>query len=180
MPHYLIDINYKTVLASHLAKLQIMQNINNVPRHLHIFWLNFDKANRSFLHPFHLGENRLSKNCTWSFEWGTGAWVKMHRFNAFSRNVGTVIWKRFPTQVKENSTSILVRQNPKQFKEIWKDVSLRLILKNKGDKQHFLLICWFYPGAGEKGCIEKEDWGFSHFVLGFQGNSTYTLHLCFS
>ena len=36
-------------------------------------------------------------------------------------------------------------------------------------------------GTSEKGCFEIEDWGFCvHFVLGFQGNSIYTLHLCFS
>ena len=62
----------------------------NVPSHLHIFWLNFDKANHSFLHPFLLGENRFSKYSAWSFEWGIGAWVKMHRFNAFSRNVNHI------------------------------------------------------------------------------------------
>ena len=33
----------------------------------------------------------------------------------------------------------------------------------------------------KKGCIEIEDWGFSvHSGLGFQENSIYTLHLCFS
>ena len=36
-------------------------------------------------------------------------------------------------------------------------------------------------GTSEKGCIEIEDWGFSvHFGLGFQENSIYTLHSCFS
>ena len=45
--------------------------------------------------------------------------------------------------VKENSTSILDRQNLKEFKKIWKDVSLRLILKDKGGKQHCLPVCWF-------------------------------------
>ena len=30
---------------------------------------------------------------------GTGAWVKMHRFNAFSRNVSIINWKIFPTHV---------------------------------------------------------------------------------
>ena len=36
-------------------------------------------------------------------------------------------------------------------------------------------------GALEKGCVQIEDWGFSvHFGLGFQENSIYTLHLCFS
>ena len=33
----------------------------------------------------------------------------------------------------------------------------------------------------EKGCVEIEDWGFSvHLGLGFQENSIYSLHLCFS
>ena len=36
-------------------------------------------------------------------------------------------------------------------------------------------------GLSEKGYVEIEDWGFSvHFGLGFQENSIYTLHLCFS
>ena len=36
-------------------------------------------------------------------------------------------------------------------------------------------------GASEKGCVEIEDCGTSvHFVLGFQENSIYTLHLRFS
>ena len=61
------------------------------------------------------------------------------------------------------------------FKEIWKDISLRLILKDKGGKQHYLM------GTLEKGCVETEDRDFSiHFVLGFQENPIYTSHLCFS
>ena len=36
-------------------------------------------------------------------------------------------------------------------------------------------------GTLERDCIEMEDWGISvHFVLAFQENSIYTLHLCFS
>ena len=36
-------------------------------------------------------------------------------------------------------------------------------------------------GAWVKGCVEIENWGTSkHFVLGFQENSIYTLHLRFS
>ena len=69
----------------------------NVRSHLHVFWLNFDEANHSFLHPFRLGRNRFSQNSTCSFEWRPEAWVKMHRFNAFSRNVNTINWKNFPT-----------------------------------------------------------------------------------
>ena len=74
--------------------------------------MNSNKANHSFHHPFRLGGNRFSKTFTWSFEWGTGAWVKMHRFNAYSRNVNTInfshIW--WNIQVRENSTSILERE----------------------------------------------------------------------
>ena len=39
----------------------------------------------------------------------------------------------------------------------------------------------FSEGTSEKGCVEIEDWVFSvHFVLGFEENSIYTLHLCFT
>ena len=65
-------------------------------------------------------ENRLSKNCTCSFEGGTEAWVKMHRFDAFS-NVNTINWKCFSTlggiHIKFNKHSG-ERQKPKEFKEI--------------------------------------------------------------
>ena len=46
---------------------------------------------------FHLRGNRFSKSPVWRFEWGTGELVKMHRFNAFSRNVNTINLKMFPT-----------------------------------------------------------------------------------
>ena len=78
-----------------------------------------------------------------------------------------------------------------EFKEKWKDVSLMLILKDKGGKQHCLPICWFSPGGWDifqkrknikkRLRIETEDWGFSvNFVFGFQENSIYTSYLCFS
>ena len=47
----------------------------------------------------------------------------MHNFNAFSRNVT----KNFFPHSGE-------RKNPKEFKEILKDVSMKLILKDKGGK----------------------------------------------
>ena len=69
------------------------------------------------------------------------------------------------------------------------DVSLSLILKDKGGKKHCLPIFWFSPvgvdnfeneGKSEKECIEIEDWGLSvHFGLGFQENSNYTWHFMF-
>ena len=37
-------------------------------------------------------------------------------------------------QVRENSTNILEKDKTKEFKEIWKDVSLRVILKHMGYK----------------------------------------------
>ena len=46
--------------------------------------------------PFCLGGNRFSKNSTRSFEWGTGAWVKKHRFNDFLRMWTPLIEKFFP------------------------------------------------------------------------------------
>ena len=66
----MIDIFYKTV-KSHLKKLQIIQNINNVnvPTHLNIFWLNSDKANHGFLHTFlMLWEEGFRKNTAWRDE----------------------------------------------------------------------------------------------------------------
>ena len=99
IPHYLIDIIHKTVKPSHLEKLQIIQNINKLMfQVIFIFsdWILI-KKNHSFLQPFGLGGNRFSRNSTWSFEWGTRAWVKKHIFNAFSKNVSTINWTFSPT-----------------------------------------------------------------------------------
>ena len=110
----MLDIIYKTAKKANYTKYKSP----NVPNHLHIFWLNSDKANRSFLHPFLLlGETDFQKKCCqgeWvishclgcdgkdlgeSFEWEEGgeAWVKMPRFNGFSRNVNTINLKILPT-----------------------------------------------------------------------------------
>ena len=56
---------------------------------------------------------------------------KHHKLKIFSHTQWSI-------QVRENSTSILKRENPKEFKELSKDVFLRLILKDKGGKQHWL------------------------------------------
>ena len=92
-------INWANTLFSILGKLPTLNLPSlNVPSHFHILWLNFDKANHSFLHPFLLDPwgNRFSKKCTWGFAWWTGAWVKMHRFKGFSK-VSTINWKIFLT-----------------------------------------------------------------------------------
>ena len=99
IPH-LIEIIYKTVKPSHLGKLQIIQNIDKLMLQvIFIFsdWILIKQIIVSSTSLFlALGGNRFSKNCTWSFEWRTGAWVKMHRLNSFS-NVNTINWKYFPT-----------------------------------------------------------------------------------
>ena len=70
---------------------------------------------------FALEGNRFSKHSTWSFEWGTGVWVKMHRFNSFS-NVNTM--KTFShtwwnIKVRENWTRILERDKTLRSLKKW-------------------------------------------------------------
>ena len=41
----------------------------NILNHLHIFWLNFDEANYSLLHPFLLlGQKNFCKDAAWKNE----------------------------------------------------------------------------------------------------------------
>ena len=105
----------------------------------------------------------------------------MYRFNAFSGNVNTVNLITFTTRVgiynfERISTSNLGREiNPKEFIEVWKDASLRLILKEKGRNQLCLPWCWLQTGGWDilekKGSTEKllndiEDWSISaHWYL---------------
>ena len=99
IPHYLIDIIHKTVKPSHLEKLQIIQNINKLMfQVIFIFsdWILIKKIIVSSTH-FILRETLFLNNSIQSFEWRTGAWVKMHRFDAFFRNVNTINWNIFPT-----------------------------------------------------------------------------------
>ena len=100
--YYLIDIIHKTKAITfkkftNHTKYNVNKSMFQV---ILVFsdWI-FDKSNHSFLHPFRIGGNRFSKNSTWSYDCGTGAWVKIHRFNfnAFSRNANTINWKIFPT-----------------------------------------------------------------------------------
>ena len=51
-------------------------------------------------------------------------------------------------KLEESQQDFGERQNPKEFKEIiWKDVSLSLIVKYKGGKQHCSPTFCFYPGG---------------------------------
>ena len=144
MPNCMIDIIYKIVKTSRLKKLQIIQNINNVimPQAIIIFsdWILVKQIIVSCTLSA-VGGNRFSKKCSLekrvisfclrcddknlgaSFECG-GTWVKMPRFNAFSRNVNTINLKIFPTHgaiytsLRENSESILERA--KALRNLWK------------------------------------------------------------
>ena len=119
----------------------------NVPSHLHIFWSNFDIVEQiiAFSTPSVLGETDFS---TWCFEWGSGAWVKMYRFNAFSRNVNTTTWKIFPTQVgiykaEKIQQTFWRYKTLRSLKKYERMYPLRLILKDKGGKKYCLPICLF-------------------------------------
>ena len=145
IPHYLISIIYKPVKASHLEKLQIIENINNLLfQILFIFsdWILI-KQIIVFSTPFLLGKQIFKKFC---LEFRVGYEYKCIDFNAFSRNVNTINLKIFPTHggiyniFNKYSGE---RWNPNEFKGIWKEVSLRLILKDKHGKQHCCSFCWF-------------------------------------
>ena len=90
--------------------------------------------NHSFLHPFCLGRNRFSKNSIRGLSGGLGHEEKSINSMIFweyerhkLKNFSCTCWN---IKVKENSASILERQNPKGFQEV------RLILKDKGGKKH--------------------------------------------
>ena len=95
IPRYLIDIIYKTGKPSYLEKLQIIQNINNLMFQVIVIFSDWILIRQ--INPLLLRGNRFSENSAWSFEWGTRAWIKMHRFNAFFRNVNAINLKNLPT-----------------------------------------------------------------------------------
>ena len=85
------------------------------------------------------------------------------------KNISHTWWNK---QVRENITSILER-----------DKSLRSL--KKCEKMYHW--DWFFRARVVNNTIYQfvgsnlEDWGFFvHFVLGFQENRMYTIHLCFS
>ena len=104
--HYLIDIMHKTRKPSHLEKLQITQNINTL-----MFQFIFIFPDLILIKKIIVSSTYVSKTSTWGLGWGTGTWVKMHRFNPFSRNVNTLKFNFFPTQSgiykSDNSKGIL-------------------------------------------------------------------------
>ena len=142
----LIDI-YKTVKPSHFEKLQIMQNVNKLMFQV-IFtlnlWLNFDRENIGFLHPFRFGRKQIFKKFYLEFKVGDWGMSKNDTINAFLGNVNTTNWKFFRTLVgiykSQKIQQAILETKPKEFKET---VSLRLIFKDQDGKKHCLPICWF-------------------------------------
>ena len=101
IPHYIIDIIYKTVRPSHLEKLQTIQNIYNLM--FHIIFIFFDwiliKQIIVFSSFFCCWGKQISKKNLSEVLSGSGGWalVKMPRFNAFSWNVNTINLNTFHT-----------------------------------------------------------------------------------
>ena len=74
IPHYLIDIIYKTVKPSHLEKLQIIQNVNKIMfQVIFIFsdWILIEQIMASS-NRFVLGETDFQKIITGVLSWGLG------------------------------------------------------------------------------------------------------------
>ena len=98
IPHYLIDIIYNTVKPSQLQKLQMIQNINNIMFQVIFMFSDWILIKQIIVSstPFVLAETDFQKHLPGILSGRLGAWVKMHRFNAFSGNVNTINWKDFP------------------------------------------------------------------------------------
>ena len=118
IPHYLIDIIYKTVKRSHLEKLQIIQNVNKLMfQVIFIFfdWILIEQIIASSTLPS-WGKQIFKKFYLefWVGDWGM---VKKsidsmhflecehHKLKIFSHTCWNI-------QVRENSASILERSNP--------------------------------------------------------------------
>ena len=74
IPHYLIDIIYKTVKPSHLEKLQIIQNVNKIMfQVIFIFsdWILIEQIMASS-NRFVLGETDFQKIIPGVLSWGLG------------------------------------------------------------------------------------------------------------
>ena len=108
IPHYLIDIIYKTVKPSHLEKLKIIQNINNLMFQIVFIFSDWILIKQTivFSTPFCLGETDFQKILPGVF---SGELIQCifyeceyHKFKKFSHT-----W--WNTQVRENSTCILKR-----------------------------------------------------------------------
>ena len=155
------------VLLDKICKLYKLFKIQGTGYYnINVTFISFPKDLYHSPNKLIVGGNRFSKKCClggWvislflgydnknlgaSFEW-RGAWVKMPRFNAFYRNVYAINLKIIPThggiykcERKFNKHSG-EKLSLNDFIDLWKDVSLRLILKDKGGNQQYLLLCWF-------------------------------------
>ena len=68
----------------------------------------------------------------------------MHKFNTFSRNLNVINLKIFPTHGRIcKLEKVLERYKTLRSLKKYERMYPRLILKDKGDKQHCLLFYWF-------------------------------------
>ena len=113
IPHYLIDIIYNTVKSSQLQKLQMIQNINNLMFQVIFMFSDWILIKQIivFSTPFCLGETDFQKILPRVLSGGTVAWVKIHIFSAFSRNVNSI-----------NSTHSGIYKLQKIQQALWREI----------------------------------------------------------
>ena len=124
----MIDI-YKTVKPSHLEKLKIIQNINNLMFYVISIFANWILIKQIIVSstPFCCWGKQIFKKfclefCVGNRCMGTGAWIKMPIFNAFSRNGNTINLKCFPIHGG-------IYKLEKIQQGFWRDNSLRSLKK---------------------------------------------------
>ena len=176
----------KAVKSLHLEKLQILQNINNL-MFLVIFifsdWILIKQVTVFSISFW----NKFLKSSAWSFEWGTRAWVKIPRFNAFSRNANTINLKNL-CHTWSNVQFIKIRQAFWREIKPWgvlKNIKRCILEANLSGQGAVNNTVYRFIGSNlrvkiflkekehqKKGALKIEGWGTSaHFVSGFQKNS---------
>ena len=122
----LVTIPKQKLFQETLLKTYFERRLSKILKNLTLFFL---------FHPLHF---YAPISC-----WGKQIFKKpCHRFNAFSRNVNTIYWTTFSTDSGIYKLEKIQQAFWREFVEIWKDLSMRLIFKDKGGKQPFLSLCW--------------------------------------
>ena len=111
IPHYMIRDR------SYLEKLQIIQNINNLMFQVIFIFSDWSLINQiiAFATPFCCWWKHFFKIFYLEIWVGRGAWVKMPRFNVFSRNVTNIYFKIFSTRSR-------IHKFEKIQQTFWRDI----------------------------------------------------------